>query len=223
MFFFLSGKQPRTILLSLAIFHLLIITASNYLVQLPLSILGLHTTWGAFSFPFIFLATDLSVRILGAAVARRVIFLSMGPALVLSCLVSGLFFKGSWQGFSGLLHIDNIVLRITVASFSAYLLGQLLDINVFNRLRKMGKWWLAPSIAMIFGNFIDTFSFFFVAFYQSSDRFMSTHWVEIAFVDYSYKLFICLIFFLPAYHVLLKKIMARFTPSQPIEFTKSSV
>ena len=217
--FCFSCKQQRTTLFFLAIFHLLIITASNYLVQLPVSIFGLQTTWGAFSFPLIFLATDLSVRILGAALARRVIFLSMFPALVLSCLVSGLFFKGSWQGFSGLLHIDNMVLRITGASFFAYLLGQLLDISVFNILRKMGKWWLAPSVAMFFGNFSDTFSFFFVAFYQSSDTFMSAHWVEIALVDYSYKLLICIIFFLPAYHVLLKKIMARLTPSQPIEFT----
>jgi queuosine precursor transporter len=220
--FYFSGKQQRSTLFILAIFHLLIITASNYLVQLPISIFGLHTTWGAFSFPFIFLATDLSVRILGAAPARRVIFLSMLPALVLSCLVSGLFFKGSWQGFSGLLHIDSMVLRIAGASFSAYLLGQLLDISVFNRLRQMRRWWLAPSIAMFFGNLSDTFSFFFVAFYQSTDAFMAANWVEIALVDYSYKLLICIIFFLPAYHVLLKKIMARLAALQPLEFNKNS-
>jgi len=58
----------------LSLFHLLVITSSNYLVQLPISIFGFHTTWGAFSFPFIFLATDLTVRIFGAPLARRIIF-----------------------------------------------------------------------------------------------------------------------------------------------------
>lgn len=217
-----SREQRRKTLYFLAIFHLLIITASNYLVQIPVSLFGLHTTWGAFSFPFIFLATDLSARILGAALARRVIFFSMLPALVLSCLVSGLFFKGSWQGLSGLLCIDNMVLRIAGASFSAYMLGQLLDISVFNKLRKMRTWWLAPSVSMFFGNLSDTFSFFFVAFYHSNDAFMSANWVEIALVDYSYKLLICIVFFLPAYHLLLKKIMTRLNASVPIELTESN-
>ena len=81
----------------LSLFHLLVITSSNYLVQLPISIFGFHTTWGAFSFPFIFLATDLTVRIFSAPLARRIIAV-MIPALVISYGVSALFYMGEWQG-----------------------------------------------------------------------------------------------------------------------------
>lgn len=69
--------QRKKALVWLSLFHLLVITSSNYLVQLPISIFGFHTTWGAFSFPFIFLATDLTVRIFGAPLARRIIFAVM--------------------------------------------------------------------------------------------------------------------------------------------------
>ena len=79
-----SQTQRYKALFWLSLFHLLVITSSNYLVQLPVSILGFHTTWGAFSFPFIFLATDLTVRIFGAPLARRIIFAVMIPALLIS-------------------------------------------------------------------------------------------------------------------------------------------
>jgi uncharacterized integral membrane protein (TIGR00697 family) len=72
-----------------------VITSSNYLVQLPISIFGFHTTWGAFSFPFIFLATDLTVRIFGAPLARRIIFAVMVPALVISYGISPCFIWAS--------------------------------------------------------------------------------------------------------------------------------
>ena len=77
-----SQTQRYKALFWLSLFHLLVITSSNYLVQLPVSIFGFHTTWGAFSFPFIFLATDLTVRIFGAPLARRIIFAVMLPALI---------------------------------------------------------------------------------------------------------------------------------------------
>ena len=83
--------QRKKALVWLSLFHLLVITSSNYLVQLPISIFGFHTTWGAFSFPFIFLATDLTVRIFGAPLARRIIFAVMVPALAPAFLTSGLF------------------------------------------------------------------------------------------------------------------------------------
>lgn len=79
----------------LSVFHLLIITSSNYLVQLPVDIFGFHTTWGAFSFPFIFLATDLTVRIFGAPLARRIILLVMLPALGVSYVVSCFFIRAA--------------------------------------------------------------------------------------------------------------------------------
>lgn len=92
-----SQTQRYKALFWLSLFHLLVITSSNYLVQLPVSIFGFHTTWGAFSFPFIFLATDLTVRIFGAPLARRIIFAVMIPALLISYVISSLFYMGSWQ------------------------------------------------------------------------------------------------------------------------------
>ena len=83
-----SQTQRYKALFWLSLFHLLVITSSNYLVQLPVSIFGFHTTWGAFSFPFIFLATDLTVRIFGAPLARRIIFAVMIPALLISYVIS---------------------------------------------------------------------------------------------------------------------------------------
>lgn len=206
----LNTQQRINALLWLSLFHLLVITSSNYLVQLPISIFGLHTTWGAFSFPFIFLATDLTVRIFGAPLARRIIFVVMIPALVISYGISSLFYMGSWQGLEALSQFNLFVARIATASFMAYALGQILDIQVFNRLRKSHYWWLAPSVAMIFGNMSDTAAFFSIAFWRSTDPFMAEHWVEIAMVDYGFKILICMAFFLPAYGVFLNYLLKNF-------------
>ncbi|MCD4628656.1 7-cyano-7-deazaguanine/7-aminomethyl-7-deazaguanine transporter, partial [Proteus mirabilis] len=168
-----TSRQKAAALLWLSLFHILIITSSNYLVQLPISIFGFHTTWGAFTFPFIFLATDLTVRIYGAPLARRIITAVMIPALAISYLISTLFFQGSWQGFASLNDFNIMVARIATASFMAYVLGQIMDVSVFNRLRQQQKWWVAPSAAMFFGNFLDTVAFFFIAFYRSTDAFMA--------------------------------------------------
>ena len=204
-----NPRQRLSARIILSVFHLLIITSSNYLVQLPVDIFGLHTTWGAFSFPFIFLATDLTVRIFGASMARRIIMLAMLPALFISYIVSCVFYQGAWQGWDSLQHMNTVVGRIALASFMAYVLGQILDISVFDRLRRSTHWWLAPATSMFLGNISDTLAFFFIAFYHSSDLFMAQHWVEIALVDYSYKVLICLVFFLPAYGVLLNAILKR--------------
>ncbi len=206
----LNSRQRFNALLWLSLFHLLVITSSNYLVQLPISIFGLHTTWGAFSFPFIFLATDLTVRIFGAPLARRIIFVVMIPSLVISYGVSSLFYMGSWQGLEALGQFNLFVARIAIASFMAYALGQILDIQVFNRLRKSHYWWLAPGVAMIFGNMSDTAAFFFIAFWRSTDPFMAQHWVEIAMVDYGFKLAICMVFFLPVYGIFLNYLLKHF-------------
>ena len=188
---------------------MLVITSSNYLVQLPISIFGFHTTWGAFSFPFIFLATDLTVRIFGAPLARRIIFAVMVPALVISYAISALFYMGEWQGFAALGTFNLFVARIAVASFMAYALGQILDVHVFNRLRQSRRWWLAPTASTLFGNISDTVAFFFIAFWRSPDPFMAAHWGEIALVDYSFKVLISIIFFLPMYGVLLNMLLKR--------------
>ncbi|MBK4726120.1 7-cyano-7-deazaguanine/7-aminomethyl-7-deazaguanine transporter [Pantoea agglomerans] len=204
-----STRQRTHALVWLSLFHLLVITSSNYLVQLPVAIFGLHTTWGAFSFPFIFLATDLTVRIFGAPLARRIILAVMIPALFISYTISALFYQGEWQGFAALEEMNLFVARIACASFMAYALGQILDIHVFNRLRQKAAWWMAPAAAMFLGNISDTLAFFFIAFYISPDLFMATHWVEIALVDYSFKVLICMVFFLPAYGVLLNAALKR--------------
>lgn len=201
--------QRKKALVWLSLFHLLVITSSNYLVQLPISIFGFHTTWGAFSFPFIFLATDLTVRIFGAPLARRIIFAVMVPALVISYGISALFYMGEWQGFAALGTFNLFVARIAIASFMAYALGQILDVHVFNRLRQSRHWWLAPTASTLFGNISDTVAFFFIAFWRSPDPFMATHWGEIALVDYSFKVLISIIFFLPMYGVLLNMLLKR--------------
>lgn len=201
--------QRKKALVGLSLFHLLVITSSNYLVQLPISIFGFHTTWGAFSFPFIFLATDLTVRIFGAPLARRIIFAVMVPALVISYGISALFYMGEWQGFAALGTFNLFVARIAVASFMAYALGQILDVHVFNRLRQSRRWWLAPTASTLFGNISDTVAFFFIAFWRSPDPFMAAHWGEIALVDYSFKVLISIIFFLPMYGVLLNMLLKR--------------
>ncbi|SGY98814.1 7-cyano-7-deazaguanine/7-aminomethyl-7-deazaguanine transporter [Moritella viscosa] len=202
----LTAIQTRQALICLSCFHILVISASNYLVQLPINIFGFHTTWGAFTFPFIFLATDLTIRVFGAGMAKRIIAQVMLPALLISYILSVVFFDGSYQGIAGLSEFNSFVGRIALASFLAYLFGQALDIVVFNRLRKLKTWWVAPVSSTVFGNLIDTIIFFFVAFYQSVDPFMVANWGEIATVDYGFKLLISLIIFLPLYGILLTKL-----------------
>lgn len=204
-----TAQQRFSALIWLSLFHIAIITSSNYLVQLPVSIFGFHTTWGAFTFPFIFLATDLTVRIFGAPLARRIILSVMVPALAISYVISALFFEAQWQGAEALSSLNIMVARIATASFMAYVLGQILDVHVFNRLRQNRRWWIAPVASMFLGNISDTLSFFFIAFYKSTDAFMAQHWVEIAMVDYTFKLLICLVFFLPMYGMLLNMLLKR--------------
>jgi uncharacterized integral membrane protein (TIGR00697 family) len=206
----MQSSNPSThSLLRLIALHVLFIAASNYLVQFPVQIFGFHTTWGAFSFPLIFLTTDLTVRICGAALARKVIFIAMFPALLFSYLISVLFLDGAYQGAGHLLSWNAFVARIAVASFAAYAIGQLCDVLVFNRLRQRRQWWLAPAASSVFGNAVDTVAFFAIAFYASSDVFMAANWTEIAAVDYAFKLLINVLLFLPAYKVLLFRLQRR--------------
>jgi uncharacterized integral membrane protein (TIGR00697 family) len=210
----IPASVSRPVLAGLIAFHILIIIASNYLVQLPITLFGWHTTWGAFSFPFIFLATDLTVRLIGKHAARVVIARVMLPALVASYVVSVLFHEGAFGGLMALSEFNLFVFRIAVASFLAYAFGQLLDIQVFDRLRRMRQWWIAPTASTVFGNLLDTFLFFSVAFWRSDDPFMAANWVEIATVDYVIKLAISLILFVPLYGMLLSAIV-RALPQRP--------
>ena len=216
-----NDQQKRRALVLLSFFHIFIIAASNYFVQIPfevhvpLTLFGaqedfmFHSTWGTLTFPFIFLATDLTVRVFGAKEARWIIFIVMIPALIISYLVSTLFSDSQYQGLSVLSEFNLFVLRIALASFCAYVFGQLLDVLVFNRLRQLKTWWIAPTSSMVFGSMADTYLFFAIAFYASSDPFMAEHWLEIGFVDYLFKLFIGLLLFVPAYGVVLNIILRK--------------
>ena len=205
--FALTGPRQRAAVVTLIAFHIFIIIASNYLVQFPMQLFGWQTTWGAFSFPFIFLATDLTVRLLGKQSARRVIAYVMLPALLVSYIVSVLFQEGSFHGAAALLELNTFVLRISLASFAAYAVGQLADIQVFDRLRQLKQWWIAPTASTVLGNLLDTFVFFAVAFWYSSNAFMAEHWVEIAAVDYVVKILISLLLFIPLYGLLLNMLL----------------
>ena len=131
----------------------------------------------------------------------------MVPALVASYVVSVLFHEGAFGGLMALGDFNLFVFRIALASFLAYVLGQLLDIQVFDRLRQMRQWWIAPTASTILGNLLDTYLFFSVAFWRSDDPFMAANWVEIATVDYVIKLAISLILFVPLYGMLLSAIV----------------
>lgn len=193
--------DKKTGLLILA--HIIIICLSNILVQYPFTLFGYSTTWGAFSYPLIFILTDLSTRLLGQRTARKIIFGAMVPALVGSYLIS------NWTTQSSLFAHNPLALRIASASFCAYVLGQLLDITIFQKLRQQQKWWVAPSIANMFGNFFDTYCFFFIAFYHGSNHFLSIHWLEIATVDLVFKILISLISFVPLYGLILQLALRR--------------
>jgi len=205
-----SVPHPRASfwLALLVAFHILVIIASNYLVQLPVELFGFHSTWGAFSFPFIFLATDLTVRLIGKAPARRVILRAMVPALVVSYVVSVLFHEGGFNGFGALAEFNTFVFRIAFASFAAYVLGQLLDVHVFDRMRRgYVQWWVAPAASAVLGQALDTVAFFGIAFWRSDNPFMAAHWGEIAAVDYVIKLTVSLLLFVPMYGIALNAIV----------------
>jgi len=204
-----SPQSRESFYLSLLVaFHILVIIASNYLVQLPIDLFGFHSTWGAFSFPFIFLATDLTVRLIGKSQARRVIARAMIPALIASYVVSVLFHEGQFNGFGSLGEFNTFVFRIAFASFAAYALGQLLDVQVFDRMRRgYVQWWVAPAAASVVGQALDTAAFFSIAFWRSSNPFMAANWVEIAVVDYVIKLLVSLLLFVPMYGIALNAII----------------
>ena len=213
----LTTAQLRRALFLLVGFHILIICVSNYLVQLPFQLFGYHTTWGAFSFPFVYLATDLTVRIFGQQAARSIILKAMVPALMISYVIGVMFHQGSFQGADSLAQWNTFVFRIAFASFAAYLIGQLMDIKVFARIRASRSWWVAPAASTLVGNLVDTLVFFSIAFYASSDSFMAANWPEIATVDYGFKLIVSLGLFLPAYGVLLKVLQDKILRANPQE------
>ncbi|HHZ09746.1 MAG TPA: queuosine precursor transporter [Rhizobiales bacterium] len=144
----------------------LVVVASNILVQFPVQgrfgALNLADllTWGAFTYPFAFLVTDLANRRYGPAVARRIVFVGFMAAVLCSIVVPPLLFRFGMIEFETA--ADRLV-RIAAASGTAFLVGQLLDVSVFNRLRQQA-WWRAPVLSSLSSSVIDTAIFFSIAF-----------------------------------------------------------
>jgi uncharacterized integral membrane protein (TIGR00697 family) len=144
----------------------LVVVASNVLVQFPVQgqvgtiALADILTWGAFTYPFSFLVTDLANRRYGPHLARGVIFVGFALAVVCSILLPPLLYR------AGLIPFETApgrLARIAIASGTAFLIGQLLDVTVFNRLRRQ-SWWRAPVFASLTGSVLDTAIFFSIAF-----------------------------------------------------------
>ena len=193
------GNINKQTLIYLVLFQIIVITVSNFLVSIPIEFLNLKLTWSAFSFPLVVLAIDLTIRILGKSIARATIALSYPFAIISS--VGVLLIEGSSV---------NEALRIGFASASAYGISTLLDVYIFQVIREKYKyWWLAPSVSTVFANVIDTFVFFYAAFYNSTDDYMKENWTEIAVNQSFIKIVIGLLFFLPFYGILLNYLMKK--------------
>jgi len=158
----------------------LVVALSNYLVQFPIKYLNLQDlfTYGAFSYPIAFLITDLTNRIYGKIIARKVVYIGFILGLVLT-----LYFS---TDFSNL-----ISKRIAIGSGTAFLIAQLLDVQVFDKLRKK-VWYVAPLVSSLIGSFIDTFLFFSIAFYGTG-----VNWITLSFGDLLVKIFVALVMLIP--------------------------
>ena len=186
----------KSMMLKLALLHVIVITVSNALVAIPVEILGVKLTWAAFTFPIVVLATDLTVRMLGKNIARATIAAAYPLAILGSIAVVAL--EGAPM---------SVALRIGFASATAYAVGTMLDVYVFQYLReKYTAWWLAPAVSTIAANIIDSYTFFAVAFHNSADEYMAANWMEIAGSQTVLKIVVGLVLFLPAYGLLLKAI-----------------
>src|SRR6056300_609871 len=189
----------KMMMLKLAFLHVVVITISNALVNIPVEIFGQKLTWAAFTFPLVILATDLTVRLLGKGIARATIAAAYPFAIIGSIAV--VLAEGA---------PESVALRIGFASATAYAVGTFLDVYVFQTIReKYTTWWLAPALSTIVANIIDSYTFFAVAFNNSADPYMAEHWVEIATSQTVLKIIVGLVIFLPAYGVLLNYLKGR--------------
>lgn len=189
--FFNFSEMNKLLVFRMVFVHLVIIAISNWAVQFNANLFGLNFTWGMFIFPIVLVATDLTVRISNPYNARGVVALATIPAIFVSA------FLANW--------------RIGLASAFAYLVSQLLDVSVFQRIREKfsNVWWVAPGVSAVCANVIDTYLFFWAAFAGGSDPFMNAHWPGIATTTLAFKIATSLAVFLPIYGVLLSFILNR--------------
>jgi len=163
-----------------------VVLSSNYLVQFPINYYGLNEilTYGAFSYPIAFLITDLANRSFGKIVARKLVYFGFLLGIGFTILFS--------TNFS-----DFISIRIAIGSGVAFLTAQLLDVQIFDNLRRK-KWFVAPLTSSLIGSTVDTFIFFFISFYGTN-----VPWFTLALGDLSVKIFVAMIMLIP-FRLLLK-------------------
>ena len=157
-----------------------IVLASNYLVQFPIKYYGLNQllTYGALSYPIAFLITDLANRSYGKIVARKIVYFGFVIGICFT-----LFFSTNFD--------DLISVRIAIGSGSAFLVAQLLDVQVFDKLRKK-QWFIAPLSSSLIGSTVDTFLFFSISFYATG-----IPWVTLSLGDLAVKIFVALVMLIP--------------------------
>lgn len=189
----------RTLAYKLMLAHIIIIAVSNYIVQFKFDIWGHPLAAAAFTFPLVVVLTDLTVRLLGKQTGRAVITLAFIPAIIVSILVVKL---GGAP--------DSVALRIGMGSGVAYFMSNLLDVYVFQYFReKYQSWWIAPTLSSIVSTFIDTYTFFGVAFAGGADEFMSKNWHIVATNNSISKIIVSLLVILPAYGLLLNYVQQK--------------
>ena len=158
----------------------LVVLASNYLVQFPIKYYGLEEilTYGAFRYPIAFLITDLANRSFGKIVARKIVYIGFTIGILFTLIFSTNF-------------TDLISIRIAIGSGTAFIIAQLLDVQIFDQLRQK-KWFVAPLTSSLIGSTVDTFLFFSISFYGTG-----IPWITLSFGDLAVKFFVALIMLIP--------------------------
>jgi uncharacterized integral membrane protein (TIGR00697 family) len=182
-----NSKPDKSLFLLLSIFMGVVIIASNYLVQFPINKYNLQEilTYGAFSYPITFLITDLANRRFGKEKARKLVYFGFTVGILLTLFVSTNF-------------EDIISIRIAIGSGVAFLVAQLVDIEIFQRLRN-NAWFVAPMTSSVFGSIIDTFLFFSISFLGTG-----IPWVTLAFGDLFVKFLMALLMLIPFRLLIIK-------------------
>ena len=166
--------------LVLSILMGLVVLASNYLVQFPVNYYGLQDilTYGAFSYPVAFLITDLANRSYGKLIAKKIVYIGFIIGILFT-----LFFSTNFS--------DLISIRIAIGSGIAFIVAQLMDVQIFDNLRKR-KWFIAPLTSSLVGSTIDTFLFFSISFYATG-----VPWFTLALGDLTVKILVALVMLIP--------------------------
>ena len=181
-------SAKNNLFLFLALLMACVVILSNYLVQFPIKYFNLENilTYGAFSYPIAFLITDLSNRRYGRNIAKKIVYLGFTFGLFLT-----LYFSTNYS--------DLISIRIAIGSGTAFLVAQLIDVNIFDRLRNK-IWFVAPLTSSLIGSSIDTFLFFSIAFYGTG-----INWLTLSIGDLFVKIFVALTMLIP-FRLLLYRI-----------------